>query len=361
MTTILTTTGISLAINTSKKHNVKEPTDDQMRQYLRSEPECASAEANSLLQIAHSEDHLVFLHTSTPEAEKCATLLKDFFINSRGFQHIRLVPLKFQDDAAHIETWGIRNLVDTLIQEIEHAQNKQEKVVINATAGFKAQIVYSTMLGMLYQVPVKYIFESFQQIVTFNPIPLDWDTSFFLSYSWFFHWIEDELRTQHEVERKLQPLPDASIIQSLLTPPDKDGYVFLSAMGIALQRKFEYEIAEAKLIPFPPVSTIEIASEKVANSILHEKHHFPKNLRDECLKIAAIPYVQGVIGGFFKNTTRSQMKRAYPDGTITLILADNEKAANLTIRTTAQGKPQTLKVALEISRLLGIRMMSETK
>lgn len=361
MTTIITTTGISLYNNTKRETGQQQPADNVMRQFLRREPEKAAAEVKSLLQIALHDDHLVLLHTGTLEAERCAKLLQEFFLNDQGYKYVRLIKLEFQEDEAHIETHGIRNFVDTLIEEIEKAQKQQDTVIINATAGFKAQIVYSTMLGMLYRVPVKYMYEGFQRIVTFNPIPLDWDTSIFLSNDWFFLWIDQLPRTQYEVEQKLQLVADGEGIRTLLTPPDKDGYVFLSAMGIALQRKLEYEIAEAELIPFPPASTVETASEKVANSILHEKHHFPKNLRDECLKIAAIPYVQGIIGGFFENTARSQIKHAYPDGTISLIVGDGKKVANLTVRTTAQGKPQTLKVALEISQLVEIPMISESK
>lgn len=361
MTTILTTTGISLKINTSRKYDVKEPTDDQIRQYLRTQPEQASAEANSLLQIASLDDQLVLFHTSTSEAERCARLLQEFFINDKGFKHVRLTKLEFQDDEKHIETLGIRNLINALIDEIEKAQKNGQEVIINATAGLKAQIVYSTMLGMLYHVPVKYMYETFKRLVTFNPVPLDWDTSLFLTYSWFFRWLQDDFRTQSEVSQKLQSLQDADTIQALLTTPDNDDYVILSAMGIALQRKLEYEIEEAELAPFPPAATTATVSEKVSNAILHEKHHYPKTLRDICLKIASLTYVQEVTGGFFENTTRSQIKRPYPDGTISLIIADGEKASNLTVRTTAQGKSQTLKVALEISQLLGIHMMSETK
>src|SRR2546421_1519556 len=147
MPTILTTTGISLYINASRNYNIKDPTDDQMRQYLRTKPELASAEANSLLQIAQSDDHLVFLHTETPEAKKCAELLQEFF-NNKGFKHIHLVKLQFQDDEKHIETHGLRNLVNTLIDEIEKAKRKKQDVVINATSGFKPEIGYSTMIGM---------------------------------------------------------------------------------------------------------------------------------------------------------------------------------------------------------------------
>jgi CRISPR/Cas system-associated protein Csm6 len=81
MTTILTTTGISLNSNTKRDFKADPPTDDQMRQYLRMNPKRASSEANSLLQMARQDDYLILLHTQTPEAIKCADLLRDYFHN----------------------------------------------------------------------------------------------------------------------------------------------------------------------------------------------------------------------------------------------------------------------------------------
>ncbi len=96
MTTILTTTGISLYINTGREYKTSSPTDDMMRQYLRMKPQSASAEANSLLQIAQPGDHLVFLCTDTVNAQRCAELLKEFFTNG-GFKHVEIVSLQFQE------------------------------------------------------------------------------------------------------------------------------------------------------------------------------------------------------------------------------------------------------------------------
>ncbi len=354
MTTILTTTGISLFINTGRHYGVKEPNDDQMRQYLRTEPIRASAEANSLLQIAQLDDQIVLLHTDTAEARKCAELLQEFFDN-RGFKHIRLIALQFQEDEQHIETLGIRNLVNTLIDEVEKARRSNEEVVINATAGFKAQIVYSTMIGMLYQVPVKYIYEQFHRIVTFNPIPLEWDTSLFLTYNWFFRWVDDEFRSYSEVESKLKDLPDGERIRTLLTPPDKDGYVFLSPMGDALRRRFEREVEEAAQVPYPPQVNVANIDDKIASSLLETKHHYPKNTLDTCRKIAQLPYVELITGGFFEPTALSGIRKVSEDGTIILLWADNEKAARLTVHTTAIGSPQTLKVAEKIKEILEIK------
>src|SRR6266699_3756050 len=304
MTTILTTTGISLFTNTGRKLDTQEPTDDQMRQYLRMEPERASAEANSLLQIAQFNDQIVLLHTDTVEARKCAELLQEFFDN-RGFKHIRLIALQFQEDEQHIETLGIRNLVNTLIDEVEKARRSNEEVVINATAGFKAQVVYSTMIGMLYHVPVKYIYEKFQRIVTFNPMALDWDTSLFLNHNKFFQWLDDEPRSQQEVEKRLKGLPDQESIEALLTLPDENGEVFLSPMGGALQRRFLRETEEAEHVSWPASANIENPEDKITSSLKKVKHHYPDNTLAFCQRVAQLPYVQAIIGGHFENTTKA--------------------------------------------------------
>ncbi len=359
MTTILTTTGISLYSNAKREYKTDSPTDEQMRRYLRAKPERASSEANSLLQIAQHDDHLVFLHTQTPEAQQCAALLSEYFLEE-GYTQVRLVQLDFQGDAEHIETIGLRKLVDTLINEIEKAQrdrsaSQNQQVVINATAGLKAQVVYSTMIGMIYHVPVKYIYEGFQRIVTFSPVALDWDISLFLNYDWFFKWLDAEPRTQKEVERYLEGFADRERIEALLTSPDKDGEVFLSPMGNALLRKFEDDTEKAAFVDWPPAADIENIEDKIASSLLHRKHHVIKDGLSACYKIAALNYVKQIVGGHFENTTYTRLKPISTDGTLLLLWADDTKAERLTIYTTAKGYPQTLKVAERIKEILEIK------
>ncbi len=352
MTTILTTTGISLYQNTKRTQNTNVPTDDQMRQYLRQTPQAASSEAKSLLQIAELDDYLVLLHTQTSEAVTCAILLRDYF-QEKGYKHVNIVPLEFHGDAKHIETTGLRNLVNTLINEIEKAQRQGQEVVINATAGLKAQVVYSTMLGMIYHVPVKYIYEDFQSVVTFNPVALDWDTTLFLTYNTFFKWVDDEARTQKQVEGYLEGYADAEYIKTFLTSPDSDNYVYLSYMGNALYQKFQREEKEAENIDWPPSVDVENVEAKLSSSLSDRKHHSIKGSRMACLKIAALGFVQQIIGDFFENTTHTRLKSG-PDGTFILLWADNEKAERLTIYTTARGKLQTIKVAQKIKEVLEI-------
>ncbi len=353
MTTILTTTGISLFLRAKTEYKTESPTDDQMRQLLRMKPEIVSAEANSLLQMAQKDDFLVFLHTETPDAITCARLLEEFFRN-RGFKHVELVQLEFQDDEKHIETRGLRNLVNRLIDEVEKARRRGQDVIINATSGFKPEIGYSTVIGMLYQVPIKYMHERFRRLVTFKPIALDWDTSLFLNYQKFFDWLDEELRQQKEVEQRLRALPDKESIAELLDSPDADGYILLSPLGHVLRRQFQGEIEEAILAEWPPSAGIEDIDEKLTSSLLKSKHHPVKNLLSVCYKIAALDCVQEIQGGFFENTTRSHLKRYNPDGTILLLWADGSHGTRLTVFTTAKGRPQTLKVANKIREILEI-------
>lgn len=351
MTIIITTTGISLYNFTRRKY--PSPTEEQMRQSLYTDAKNASAEVNSLLQIAEPDDTIVLLYTKNLQANTCAKLVKDFFVHE-GYKHIRLVELNFQDDEKQIETVGIRSFVNTLIKEIDNAQKAGQKVVINATSGLKAQVVYSTMIGMLYHVPVKYMYEGFQRVVTFNPIALDWDTSLFLSYEPFFTWLEAELRTPQQVERYLNqiPSPDQERIRELLAPPDEDNFVLLSFMGEALRKRFERQILEAENTDWPSeVKGISI-DDKIVSSLLLSRHHPIKKLLQLARKIAELPYIQKIEGGFFENTTLSRIKSANDDGKIHLLWADDEKAQNLIISTTAKDKLQTLKVANKIKEIM---------
>jgi ABC-type tungstate transport system permease subunit len=62
-------------------------------------------------------------------------------------------------------------------------------------------------------------------------------------------------------------------------------------------------------------------------------------------QVASLSAVESVIGGHFENTTLKRIKHVGEDGLIRVLWADNEKAVNITIQTTAKGKAQTLKVA----------------
>jgi putative CRISPR-associated protein (TIGR02619 family) len=348
MTIILTTTGISLYLNTAR--NVQpSPTDEQMRKYLREQPERASAEVKSLLYMAHPSDTLVFLYTDTSEADRCITILCDYFVTERGFKatEVRARKLRFRDSEESIEAYGLRDLVHVLIEEIGEAQRNEQDVVINATPGFKVESAYATMVGMLHQVPVKYVHEKFNRVVTLNPFPVKLDTGPCLTYQSFFQWIAREVSvSEAEIEQRLKSFgDDSSILRTFLTDADKEGNVSLSAMGMLLWDTFVRDTI-GQIEP-PPEVTIKNPKEKIANSLLKHGHDFPKWTEKVCLKIARIPYVQSILSQHFSNVTYPSIK-LYESGTIIVLWTENGKAARLKITTTAEDIKQTYFVADKI-------------
>jgi len=73
-----------------------------------------------------------------------------------------------------------------LIEEITKAQGENREVIIDPTGGFKAEIAYTTIVGMIFQVPVKYIYQFFEQPITFPALPISWDINLLLEYENFF-------------------------------------------------------------------------------------------------------------------------------------------------------------------------------
>ncbi len=350
MTTILTTTGTSLLSNAVKALSKpsKDLTDEALHEYtVTNLPEEVSAETNSLLKIAQKSDEIVLLHTDTPEGKRCANVLDKYLRNRDWLVRLREIPIKH--DEAHFERQGLRSLVNILIEEINNAERQGQKVLINATGGFKAEIAYTTMVGMIFQIPVKYIYQGFSQAITFPALPVTWDTELLLTYENFFDWIDVEPRHQIAVDNRLKSIFDAERIRAFLLPPDTDGCIFLSPAGNILWQRVRQQRREAEEAVDPPASETPI-SQKISSSLKSVKHHYPKGTLELAEKLATLATVEEITGGFFENTVTPRLKGVAEDGSVHILWADGEKATNLTIRTTARGQTQTLRVRDRIIR-----------
>jgi putative CRISPR-associated protein (TIGR02619 family) len=345
MQTIITTTGISLLSNTARdliKKN-SEVTDTELQQYfIKVGASEASAETNSLLKIATPNDKVVLLYTTTPEGERCMKQVHRYLEN-QGWSKIISRKLPLEKNESQFERHGLRELVNILVDEINRAQSKHEEVIINATGGFKAEISYTTMVGMIFQVPVKYIYQDFQKPITFPALPIAWNIDLLLEYEHFFEWIDSEPRQKIEVEQRLKAIPDKNSILQLLLPPDTEDDIYLSPAGAILWQRVNQQKKLAEITPEPPASE-NVESEKISSSLKGVKHHFPDGTKTFAEKLAKIPAVEEIISGNFENTTLKRVKRIFDDGSILVLWADNTKAVRITIRTTARGQAETLKI-----------------
>lgn len=116
---------------------------------------------------------------------------------------------------------------------------------MNATGGFKAEIAYATLVGLLLDVPVYYIHEAFRQIIEMPPVPISWDYSLLADNETFFEWVRAEYRPTNEVEERLRE--KSPEIHLLLT--DEDGFTYLSPAGEAFYEAYLY--AQERYVSVP--------------------------------------------------------------------------------------------------------------
>jgi putative CRISPR-associated protein (TIGR02619 family) len=246
MRTLLVTVGTSL-ISNARRDLGKEPKREELLIYLKkTEPEKASAEANSISQLIKRKtleegDKLFFLHSQTGEGKLCAEVLNSYYA-LRGFRtELKEIPdLTYEE--SRFKMRGLRGLVAAMIEIIEKGRKAGMECAINATGGFKAEIAYATLVGLLLNVPVYYIHEAFKEIIEMPPTSISWDYSLIFYHEDFFDWVDTDLREKGEVERRLKTTPEEERqkISFLLT--EEDEFMMLSPAGEAFFRSYKSKI-----------------------------------------------------------------------------------------------------------------------
>jgi putative CRISPR-associated protein (TIGR02619 family) len=231
---ILNTVGTSLLRNRSRTEGAAPPTDPELLDLLRTNPVGASAESNALSRISEPGDEAVFLHSDTEDGLRCAQMLGAYFEKQGLKVRLERVAGLGYDEGGFVNH-GLRNFTRLLGRELREAQRRGQPALINATGGFKAQITYATVLGLVFNTPVCYIHENFRDVVTLPATPIGWDYSLFAWYSDFFDWLDAEPRPTHEVTNRAAALP-AEVLTLLDDAPD--GCTYLSPLGEAYLEAF---------------------------------------------------------------------------------------------------------------------------
>jgi len=247
MRTILITVGTSLLTNARRDLGKQGPNIQEIANYLRrTPPEQASAETNSLSRILQEGDKIIFLHSETHEGRFCAEALEQHYQKQGYLAEVCEIPdLTYAE--SRFKMRGLRSLVATLIERIRRERQDQREVLINATGGFKAEIAYATVVGLLFDVPVYYIHEAFRDIIQMPPTPIGWDYSLMAEHEEFFEWLNADFRSSAEVDARLRGLPRAEEVHLLLA--EEDGFTFLSPTGEAFYEAYRMRLAHAQETP----------------------------------------------------------------------------------------------------------------
>ncbi len=245
MRAILTTVGTSLLNNARRASGKQELNETELIHYLRGEkPAKASAETNSLSHLIEKGDRIVLIHSQTEEGRQCAQILAKFY-RSEGYQveTVEIAHLNYTESQFKVR--GLRSLVIALADQIRIHRNRGYEVIINATGGFKAEAAYATLVGLLMDAKVYYIYEAFQEIVEMPPIPLDWDYSLFSEHEDLFVWLEGDYRDKREAAPRTKELPP----RARMLIEEEEGMVTLSAVGAALLEAYREFKAKMQGVP----------------------------------------------------------------------------------------------------------------
>lgn len=243
MRTVLNTVGTSLLTKYQKERGEASPSLDALVRYLReTEPQKASAETNLLHRLLQEGDRLLFLHSQTEEGRLCAEALVRHY-RGEGYRAETREVAGLNYTHTRFKMRGLRSLVSALAGSIRQARQRGEEVLINATGGFKAEIAYATLVGLLFGVPVYYIHEKFDEPVDMPPVPVGWDLALYLEAEGFLRWLNEGPHPLEEVDRSLWGLPEA--VRVLVEEDEVDGQMYgdLSPAGKAFLEAYDYALA----------------------------------------------------------------------------------------------------------------------
>lgn len=153
-----------------------QATPDQMLNLLPTEePETCrlrSAEINGLLAYGlQPGDHLVFIHSDTPEGTACAGALKAYFeAQAYDCELVRIDGLTYS--VSDTEAPGLRSLFYTVAQAIVKAA-ANGVVVLHLTGGFKVEMAICLALAcMMPNVEAGYLHEEMKTWLRLPTLPL---------------------------------------------------------------------------------------------------------------------------------------------------------------------------------------------
>lgn len=232
MRTVISTVGTSLVNNARRALGGITADPDALARFLHNTPpEEACAETNCLHRILQDDDALEFVCSATPEGRLCAEALAQHYRRTGRSASVHEVT-KLAYEATAFKQMGLRNLVSTLTDRVRYARRNHRDPVINATGGFKAEIAYATLVGLLFDVPVYYMHDAFNDVVELPATPVSWDYGVVFDYEEFFDWISSDLRPTDEYWSRFQQLGSPQELRVLVT--EEDGYAYLSPTGEAL-------------------------------------------------------------------------------------------------------------------------------
>jgi len=129
--------------------------------------------------------NIIFLVSDTDDGRATGEVLSRYFNDSgyningkRNFAFSETIEKLDDSNPGAFKNSGLRNLIKKISGKVQALG--RENVAINATGGYKAQILFAGVLGQSLGIPVYYLFERFNEIIKLPPQPVSFDSDFWL-------------------------------------------------------------------------------------------------------------------------------------------------------------------------------------
>ncbi|GAB4122357.1 MAG: hypothetical protein Kow001_20400 [Acidobacteriota bacterium] len=250
------------------------------------DPVKASAETNTLRVLDLSEgDSLSLLHSDTPEGRFCAEALGELY-RSRCRQ-VTLEQIGRLGYGAATFTAGLKSLVDIALRLAREARRQGRQPLFCATGGFKAEIAFLNLLGVLLEIEVVYIHELHRELIRLPRLPLTWDAEFVSRHESFFKWIDERPRKSTEVESRLKGCPE---LRSLVEDGG-DGFTYLTVAGDLLFKAARERLTASPRATWPKADPRPPEEKDLLSST---EHHRPSGWQAFVDRLCAIDCVSSV-------------------------------------------------------------------
>lgn len=271
MKTVATTVGTSLFINYAKRNPgvIEEQCEDlehkpysewdknetrigyirkKVGEWLESESD-ASAEISSIRKIQEvlsEEIDIYLLASDTVLSVLAASILQEYFVRSDAVK-VRKDQVRWEcirglqvTDRKEFERRGLTNLVEK-VYEIAGGDANNEgyfgDMILNITGGFKGTIPYMTILGLINNIPIYYMFEDTNELIKIPQVPINVDWSIFALHKEFLSKLDKEgIENWNIYKREHCVAPE--LASCTWEDDDCGGLAELNAMGRILWRRF---------------------------------------------------------------------------------------------------------------------------
>ena len=144
--------------------DIKNDLQEYLENYSNS---CAEKVSIEKIKEEFNNIEITLIVSETQISNFLGEILKEYFGENCKIQEIKGLQI---EDKNRFENEGLHNFI-----EFFKSLNNKNELIFNITAGYKAFIPYLTIIGQIYNIPIKYIFEESDSLISIPQLPIGFD------------------------------------------------------------------------------------------------------------------------------------------------------------------------------------------